>query len=197
MDSSCLASYVVFRELYDIKKNDVYNIISMFVADIIISKHLLFFSSVEMTQSINSEYNFNLLENIIKTSIGRLPFVRKDRKGIYIVDRKGNLEESAAVAEIKNDAITASESVIEELILYVDYTEKKKLNEVERSDLRSAFCAFLLDGESGTPYSKSISSFIIANQNNVEVMRSVDAIREGAILYAGLNYNIDINIQKN
>jgi len=195
LDSKCLASYVVFRELYDGNKSDVYHIVSEFAKDIIISRNLFHFGSSEITSMINSEFGFKLPENVVKTSLGRLSCLVNNGKGVFTVDKKLLKVNEDQVAHIRRNAVSSADNVIDRLVEHVEKQEGI-LTPHEKKQLSSAFCMFLLDGEMGAPYSKNISSFIILHQDNEQIINSIESIREGAILFAGLNYNVDINVQK-
>lgn len=196
MDSKCLASYVVFRELYDGKRSDVYHIVSEFAKDVIITKNLFQFGSSEITSIINSEFGFKLPENVVRTSLGRLKCLINNGKGAFTVDRKLLKANEDQVADIRKSAVSSADNIIDRLIEHVEMQEGV-LTPNARKQLSSAFCMFLLDGEMGAPYSKNISSFIILHQDNKQIRSSIESIREGAILFAGLNYNVDVNVQKN
>ena len=53
--------------------------------------------------------------------------------------------------------------------------------------------AFLVDDQkkSSGQYTDLISEFVLKNENNNNVQRTLETIREGSILYIGLNYNIN------
>ena len=62
--------------------------------------------------------------------------------------------------------------------------------EIDR--LIQSFCGFLLD-ESDVNYVDYISAFIIETQGDAELSALLKTIKEGVVLYAGIQYNDNIN----
>lgn len=72
----------------------------------------------------------------------------------------------------------------------VEFTEEKlseRLDEKKKQELLADFMAYLLDESNGGDFQDIISIFILKNQENKE---QIQAIREGCILYTGINYDI-------
>lgn len=70
------AAIAVFKELYDQNK-DVYDIIAALCIEIIRKNNLTTFTLPEITNLINSTYNFGLKDPIVKTGLKRLKIKRK------------------------------------------------------------------------------------------------------------------------
>lgn len=70
--------------------------------------------------------------------------------------------------------------------------EKGFLNEEEKEKLQQEFCSFLLF-DSHNECSDLISAFIIENEKDVELQNCILKIKEGAVLFAGLNYNSNVS----
>lgn len=73
----------------------------------------------------------------------------------------------------------------------VEFTEGKlgeRLDENKKQELLADFMAYMLDESNGGDFQDIISIFILKNQENKE---QIQAIREGCILYTGINYEIN------
>ncbi len=78
-----LSSLVVMKELYNVKK-DVYDVISEFIKEIILTQGKMGFNLIEITALINKEYDFNIPEAIVKTALKRLDFITLDNHSYYV-----------------------------------------------------------------------------------------------------------------
>lgn len=74
---------------------------------------------------------------------------------------------------------------------YISKREPEK--EIDEDLLTQDLIAFLVDDQkkSSGQYTDLISEFVLKNENNNNVQRTLETIREGSILYIGLNYNIN------
>jgi len=63
----------------------------------------------------------------------------------------------------------------------------------EHSAIIDSFSSYLLDNDISDKYSKLISSFIIDRQNRPGFKDSLNAVREGFVLYNGVRYSADLN----
>ena len=91
----------------------------------------------------------------------------------------------------RNLAETAEISVSEQLISFIEETKDYKLNNREKKELMRAFVSYLVDESNGNKYQEEISSFIIKKSDDKKITEYLNSVREGVILYTGLNYNID------
>lgn len=183
-----LASYVTFRQLYDDGKNDIYGIISRFVEEIIITSHTFSFNVVEMSESIRSQFGFVIPDYVVQTAIRRLKYVSRENKA-FVVDYnqlpKSDLSTKYASIVANND------NLVEKLASYVE--EKKGVLLLgQKEALVKDFCSFLLDDTISNGFSDVISAFILENQDS-DIYNQISLIKEGAVLFAGINYNSDIS----
>ena len=75
--------------------------------------------------------------------------------------------------------------------LLLDYAHEYHSDQYIQEDvLVQDFIAYLIDENSNTKNHDLISEFILKNSNDVEIQESIESIRQGAVLYIGLNYNI-------
>lgn len=187
-EAKYLASYVTFRQLYDDGKNDIYGIISRFVEEIIITSHTFSFNVVEMSESIRSQFGFVIPDYVVQTAIRRLKYVSRENKA-FVVDYnqlpKSDLSTKYASIVANND------NLVEKLVSYVE--EKKGVLLLgQKEALVKDFCSFLLDDTISNGFSDVISAFILENQDS-DIYNQISLIKEGAVLFAGINYNSDIS----
>ncbi|HOV36422.1 MAG TPA: hypothetical protein PLJ19_07655 [Dysgonamonadaceae bacterium] len=185
--SILLASLAVFRELYDSEK-DIYDIISEFLKEVIVSKAKYQFTVTEITQLLNDEFDFSIPEAVIKTSLKRLPFLSKSY-GEYTI--KGELKNlntnniSNKLSEIQQN----NNLILQDLFTYIEDETHTQLTEQEKGKIIGSFCSFILDEAINHEYSEYVSAFIIKNRSNSDFTKILTIIKEGVVLYSGLKYN--------
>lgn len=189
-NSKCLASLAVFRELYDNEK-DVYAVISEFLKETIRFNGKYQFSLTEITQLLNDNYEFNIPEAVVKTSLKRIKNIHKEKKG-YQIDIN---EESVISNQIEKRNINIEKCnslIINGLITYVEDKRKITLSKSEKSNLVNSLCSFMLDEAIKDSYSEYISAFIVKYQYDVIFSKQLNTIKEGVVLYTGLKYHSDL-----
>lgn len=183
-----LASLAVFRELYDSKK-DIYGIIAEFLREVIIDKAKHKFNLAEITRIVNSYYYFNLPESVVMSSLTQLEFINKSN-GYFIVNNFAQLKTSGIIEKQKK-ILHNNQSLINQLIKFIEKQTKKRLNTNQQGKVVESFCSFILDGLDNQDYFKQISAFIIDNEENNEFIKQLGIIKEGVILYSGIRYSSD------
>lgn len=189
-ENRLLASLAVFRELYDVEK-DVYGIISTFLNEIIRNESLYSFDLNEITEKLNSTYEFEIPPAVVKTSLARLKFIEKDKTNYLISD----------VSKIKGKSINKTQknievfnqSIFDNLIEFIESKKSSKLSDSEKEKISHSFCSFLLDKSNGDEYIEYITTFILENDKNVDFKNQLNLIREGVIIYTGIKFNNNLN----
>ncbi|MBJ8325566.1 hypothetical protein [Streptococcus pacificus] len=189
-DSRLLASLALFRELYDSEK-DVYGVISAFLSEIIKSKRIYEFSLTEITEKLNSIYEFEIPTAVVKTSLSKMSFVRRNN-GIYSISDISVIKESSVNESQKTNQIR-NEEIFKNLILYIEKKTLRKLTDKDIEEASRTFYSFLLDRSNGEKYIEYISAFILENENNYEFRSHLNLIREGVIIYTGIKFNNNVN----
>jgi hypothetical protein len=186
-----LAALAVFRELYD-TQNDIYGVISKFLTGIIISKKLTSFNLTQITNILNDSYEFGIPEAVIRTSLNRLKFLHKVHYDYQVKDF-ASVELSSDFKEMFSDITKDNNSILDDLVVYINKKSNAKLTTSEEDNLKHAFYSYLLDKSNGQAYRELISAFIVENQNNADFKIQLNKIHEGIILYTGLMYTNNIN----
>ena len=132
-------------------------------------------------------FGFNLPNAVLKSALKKVECVEKNgRRDEYSVDYKKINVDSSFEMYKKN----AEQENVRLMTKLVEFTEEKlseRLDEKKKQELLADFMAYLLDESNGGDFQDIISIFILKNQENKE---QIQAIREGCILYTGINYDI-------
>lgn len=189
--TSILASFSTMKSMVDAKQyQSPYQILAEFIQCIIAQNKLRSFTAIEMKNRLFEVFGFNVPEAVVRTTIRGLSFV-KTENGVHHVDNMGfdevsSFEAKRAVAETNNTFI------IDLLISYIRDTDPS--NTVLVDTLTQEFIAYLLDDQQTTnsgKYTDLISKFILKYESDERIQNSLTAIREGSIIYIGLNHNIN------
>lgn len=180
-----LASLVLFRELYD-KEKDVYGVIAEFLNEIIAVNQKRNFNLTEITNLLNSTYDFSIPEAVINTAIRRLNL--KKEKGFFIVDNFPKRQDNH-LRLLQEKSISNNDSMLINLFSFIEAEKGEILSNNEKSKIISSFYSFLLDDSNGNEYSEFISGFMISHKNDNVFRNNLNKIREGLILYTGIKYS--------
>ncbi len=183
-DHKCLASYVIFKELYA-KDHDIYDVVRQFAKESIIINNLHRFNIEEITTKINEEFSFDLPLSVVKTSLKKIDFLEKSY-GMYNVISKA--ESNSKILKLKKTVTDETDSIIDQLICFIEEKQQSKLSDVQKLDVSNSFCNFLLFNTNGFKYSDYISTFIILNEKNKAFNNNLQSIKEGVVLYSGIKY---------
>jgi hypothetical protein len=192
--SKLIASVVVFKELHDNNK-DIYDVIAEFLKSSILSNKKWHFNSTELTDLIERDFDFDLPEAVIKTTLKKRlvkeGFLKFEKGEYCVTEIDGNLNsEFEKKYETKRDIYKATE---EEFIEFIQSNRVELLKEKEIGIIRDNLKQYLLGNGVNEPFTQEISAFIIQNQNNVEFKERLNDIREGLVLYTGVRYTADLN----
>lgn len=186
-----LASYVTYRQLYDDGKRDTYFVISKFVENVIITQNFYSFGLTEMSEQIRKQFGFDIPDYVIQSSIRRLSYVTRSNN-LYIVNSALLPKDNNVISNSIEYASGVNEKLVNDLVKYVE-GKKGSLNIEQTKSLIREFCSFLLDNSAANGHSELISAFILEHEKNKDFQAHLMQIKEGAVLFAGLNYNSDIS----
>ena len=85
------------------------------------------------------------------------------------------------------------DKIINDLYSYIENKTSITLNTSQKNKILNSFCVFLLEESNSHEYSDLISAFVISNKDDIIFMKQLSQIREGVVLYTGINYNNRIN----
>lgn len=186
----CMASLAVFRDLYNCKR-DVYCIIAEFAKLTIAEKALSSFNLQQMVNFIKQEYGFDLPVAVVKRALGKLDFLEKN-KTTYAIKKDAIFNADEIRQNTKNEE-AENKKAIELLYKYIELKTGKILSTEEKAELCNDFCAFIIDDTTVSKYGEYILQFIIEQSNDKEFVEQLNQIKQGVVIFVGLNYNADYN----
>ena len=188
--TSILASFSTMKSLVDAQQyQSPYQILAEFIQYIIIKSNLHSFTAIEMKNRLFEVFGFDIPEAVVRTTVRGLQFVKTENRIYHVnpIELKDNsaFEEMKAVAEANNT------DIIDLLIAFAQETDPSSA--IWADSLTQEFIAYLLDDHQSTAagkYTDLIGRFILKNESDEKIQSALTAIREGSILYIGLNHNI-------
>ncbi len=187
-----MASYVTYKSLYDKGHfTTPYQIMAQFVKQIILTEQLTMFTSATITQKIKDAYGFSVPSAVLKKTLKKVDnvYASGTESDVFLVNK--DIEKTdGQFNDLNLLAKERSETVICELCSFVEKETKEKLSYQKKKRVEEEFISYLLDESNGDEYQELISSFLLKNENNEELIDKIQDIREGCILYTGINYNI-------
>lgn len=186
---SVLASYVTYKELYSNSSyKSAYQILAEFIKYIISTEEIYSFSLPEMKKKLQDIFGFNLPSAVIKSALKKVEYIEKIQNSIeYSVDRKVVVVDEKFV-QYKDTAEKESTYIVNQIM---KFASEHHYEYSSRENLLQEFVAYLLDESNGNKYQELISTFIMQNSENESVVKKLNSVREGSILYLGLNCNIN------
>lgn len=184
-ESKLLASLVVFRKLYDVKQ-DVYGVIAEFLREVIYVNGKHQFNVTEIANLLNSTFDFSLPEAVVGTALRRLDLPREG--GYYIVPTTFNLS-GRELTNLQERNLSNNANLITSLFSFIESEKGVVLSDNEKRNIVRSLCSFLLDDTNATDYSEYISSFTIKSKREEGFRKNLNEIREGVILYSGIQYS--------
>ena len=188
--TSILASFSTMKSLVDAQQyQSPYQILAEFIQYIIIKSNLHSFTAIEMKNRLFEVFGFDIPEAVVRTTVRGLQFVKTENR-IYHVNRI-ELKDNSAFEEMKAVAEANNTDIIDLLIAFAQETDPSSA--IWADALTQEFIAYLLDDQQSTAagkYTDLIGRFILKNESDEKIQSALTAIREGSILYIGLNHNI-------
>lgn len=189
---SALAAFATLKCLNDTKKyNSPYQILAEFITYIICTQNLYSFSVVEMKNKLKAVFDFDIPEAVVKSATKSLPYIVRTEKICTV--NQSDMPGNDTFQEIKSEARIDNSSIIDKLMLYIKERIPEEEKAISKDTVTQELIAFLVDNHEyhSGPYYKYISEFILKYEQDKGTQRILGNIREGSILYVGLNNNIN------
>lgn len=187
--ASILSSFATIKSLNDSKTYiNAYQVLGEFIGYIVSTQKLYSFTSSEMKNKLESVFGFNIPEAVVKTASRSLPYISRDNH-IYVVDTNNAIMDTT-FEDMKTRAEENNQFIIRKLIEFINPKQPDISEHI--NDLVHDLIAFLIDDQhnGSGKYAELISEFIIKAENDEEIQSILNAIREGSIIYIGINHNI-------
>lgn len=182
---SAIASFAVLKVLNDSQEyRSPYQLLSKFIEYIICEEQLHTFKSEEMRFMLQNHFGFNVPEAVIRASLQNLKYIERTNN-VYKVNNLVS-DKGRQFVEVKNNAETKYNKIVDKIVAHV----KLSYAEADTDEIIRAIISYLVDDDDTSPYRDMISTFILLNENNDDMQELLNAIREGGILYLGINRNI-------
>lgn len=182
-----LAAVAVFRELYDSNK-DIYDVLSLYVKEVILSEHLASFTCPEITEKINRNNSFKINESVVKTALKRLSIPRE--RGVYTVPEEFLAEKST---EAFQSQVQQNKVLFDDLVNYVEGELGNRLSENEIEVLKENFFDYIIKEDTSKKYSIYISKYIMSVSVNSDYYAIINRIKEGTLIYEGICYSGNVS----
>jgi len=185
-EKRCVASWALLRKLYDNGQKDMYLIISDFIRYTIFKESLRSFDIFTLTQKVNNVFSVRLIDAVVKRALKKLQLPCAN--GIFSCN-PCDYGDMASFSTAINETTATSNEMLERLVSFVEGEIGETLTLEEREKLMKSFNLFMLDKRERSEYAELIAKFIIIC-NSDEILKSqLNGIKEGVVLYSGLNYN--------
>lgn len=184
--NNLLLSLALFKKLYD-EGMDIYEILSSFVK-CELENQTVPFSLTNITSRVNKEYNFNIPQAIIQTSLKRLK-----KNGILKVGNgKYEVIQEIFPTKTKNDVNLAKQQKQSVLNKIKEYLDNKN---IRYGDIEASLENYILNRSDSL--NTHIDACIITNSTNKNFVNALNEIKYGLVLYEGISYGIEnINPEK-
>lgn len=192
--TSILASFVTLKSLTETKTyQSSYQLLSEFIEYIIIENSVYNFSAIEMKNKLKEFFGFDIPEAVIKTATKSLSYVTKVKTEFQV--NHSHIDEMRNKIKILNEAkLSAERNSSNILSMLQRYIEEQSPGEIiDQNALEHDFISFLVADQQSYSgkYTRLIGAFIISHENDIKLQECLNDIREGSILYIGINYNIN------
>lgn len=184
---SQMAAFATLKSLSDEKRyQNSYQLLAEFIRHIVSEKKIYLFETAEMKNLLAVEFGFVIPEAVIKTAL---------RKMAGIVSSKNKYEVN--FAELGSDSLfeekekEASEINADMISLLVGYIRERTGDDVRKDVLMRELVSSLI-GDTIEPghYIDTINEFILINEERQDIQDCLNNIKEGSVLYLGLNHDI-------
>lgn len=193
-ENSLLASVTLFGELYNSESyTNVSDIIADLIKGAIISENQFSFNSNELKGLMSTVYGFDIPESVLRTVLkSKFKEDLTVEHKIYHLDNR--IADNFKNFEGEVDEIMKQQNgIINRLYDYIEHKTKSTLNENEKSLVVSSFSNYLLDKDFSEKYADLISAFIVSNESNTAFTESINSVKEGLILYQGINFSGNVS----
>lgn len=192
-EEKTLASYVLFKDLYDNKK-DIYDILIEFIIFTLKRTSTVSFSIIECLDSVKKEFGLNDIPTAtLKTALKRLKregYIHVNN-GRYLVANPLFANEEHQITPNKLlEILSMHKKLLERLFQFIEKQSLTVLSEDDKMEIRECFNSYFMDGREQNDYSKFIYSFIVA-QTDPTTKSFLSNLKESSIIYNGVTFSPD------
>ncbi len=193
-DKNLIASVALFSELYnsDTYKN-IPEIIAEFIRGAVIFENKYSFNSTELKDLLHKIYGFDIPESVIRTTLQNKFKDEIKRENNYFHFNESINKTQLNINSNFQEISKSQNQVIEDIYNFIETKKRIKLEPNDRSEVLENVFHFLMDNGYSEKYSDLISAYVLTKQQDTNFRELLNTIKEGLILYQGINYTADIN----
>lgn len=190
MNNDLNSALALFQALYKAQKGDVFTIIERFILVGVKSKGLMSFTKEEISDLLKETFNIVIPFSVIQKCITTHQEVFKYTREKYVVINPMDEEIDKIITEM-NEREKYKETIVAELVTFVEGHRNKSLLESERVSLGRLFFDFVIDKEHVEDNDDRlfITRFIIEKEKDNRFQNFLNSIREGMVIYKGIRYS--------
>lgn len=188
--TSFLASLATLKCLNDSGKyKSPYQLLSVFIKNVINIEKMYSFDTLTIKTKLKEHFGFDIPEAVISTSLKKIPEVSLDRNEYHYQVKDYESNELTFIDCDQERNTQSANGIVEKMNSFIgSHINNQKIN---NEKLTKEFIAYIIGDESfPCKYSELISQFIIENSEDMLFKNQLDLIREGSLLYIGINSNI-------
>lgn len=189
MNNDINSALALFQSLYRSHGGDINTVIKRFILAGVSSQHLSTFTISKVGDILSSQFNINIPNSIIQRCISdKQQFKYKHGEYSVINTPKDEINEMLReLAKIDEQ----NETIVLGLIEEIEHKHLTTLSETERNEVRQVFFDFVKDRDKDSSYKYfiDINHYIVRNEKDEHFQKTLDAIKEGMIIYHGIRYS--------
>ena len=192
-----LASAAVFRGLYS-ESLDQYDILSQFISATISLNNLHSFSLSDCTQSLKSDFGFEIPEAVVRRCVKKKLILELERlppPRHALWHRTPNFKANPDLQKRFDEAQFDNAVLTVKLIEHAEILRKCVLSDKERTSLIDDFFSHLKGGPRQNDNFPLIGHFILTIQIDPIFKHRLEHARQGLIIVDGLRYSIETSSQ--
>lgn len=188
-NSDINAALALFQSLYKSHKGDVFTVIERFILAGVSSQHLSTVTVASVSELLKEQYHIVIPNSIIQHCINNQD-VFHYKKGEYLVVVPSEKEIDALLKELE-EIDEHNETIVSGLYEEIEHRHLITLTDGEKEKIREVFFDFVKDRdkEQNSKYFVDINQYIVKNEKNGPFQDALDAIKEGMIIYHGIQYS--------
>lgn len=193
-DKNLIASVALFSELYnsDTYKN-IPEIIAEFIRGAVIFENKYSFNSTELKDLLNRIYGFDIPESVIRTTLQNKFKDEIKRENNYFHFNESIKNRQLNINSDFNEISKSQNQVIEDIYIFIETKKRISLETSDKREILENVFHFLMDNGYSEKYSDLISAYVLTKEKDNNFRELLNSIKEGLILYQGINYTADIN----
>jgi len=192
--NNILSSIALLGELYKNGKKDIFHVVGAFIQATIQCKSIAAFDSIEMQVYLKELFQLEIPEAIIKTVLkNRLKKIIIKSSGKYII--LNSFPKDDGFLDRQSQLNSEYDEIFRLLYQYVEKHKKTLISDFEKEKIKTDFIKYLLNEEI-TENDFIFNTFIINNSDSQSFTVKLNNIKEGLIIYSGIQYCDSNDIQQ-